>query len=59
MIQLNVAEGTQERTYKVEKAIGCVLKREALFCACHVFSREFRILGVCLIREENRREVKA
>jgi hypothetical protein len=24
-----------------------------------VFSREFRILGVCLIREENRREVKA
>jgi len=59
MIQLNVEEGIPEGTYKVVNVIGCVLEREALFCASHVLSREFRILVVCPIREENRREVKA
>jgi len=59
MIQLNVAEGSPEGTYKVVKVIGCVLEREALICASHVLSREFRILAVCLIREGNRMEVKA
>ena len=29
--------------------IGCVLEREALFCACHVMSRLFRMLSVNLI----------
>jgi hypothetical protein len=59
MIQLNVVEGSPEGTYNVVKVIGCVLEREALFCASHMLSRELRILAVCLIREENRMEVKA
>jgi hypothetical protein len=58
MIQINVAEGSPEGTYKVVKVIGCVLEPEGLFCASHLLSREFRILAVCLIREENRMEVK-
>jgi len=46
MIQLNVVEGRPESTYKV---IGCVLEREALFCATHVMSRLCRTLAVCSI----------
>ena len=34
------------------------MERQALFRSSHVLSREFRILAVCLIQEENRMEVK-
>jgi len=39
MIQLNVAKGRPEFTFKVVFVIRCVLEREALFCASHVMSR--------------------
>jgi len=39
IIQLHVAEGSQEGKYKVVWVIACVLGREALFCASHVMSR--------------------
>jgi len=39
--------------------IGCVLEREALFCASHVMSRELRMPAVCSIQQEKRMEVLA
>jgi len=47
MIQLQVAEASPERMYKVVWVIGWVLEQEALFCASHVMTIELRILAVC------------
>jgi len=36
MIQLHLVERSPERTNRVVYVIGCILEREALFCASHV-----------------------
>jgi len=38
MIQLHLAEGSKEGTYKVVKYIECVLEQEVLFCTSHMKS---------------------
>jgi hypothetical protein len=40
MIQLHVADTSSEGQYSVVQVIGCSLKREALFCASYVMSRQ-------------------
>jgi len=42
---------------KVVLIIRSVLEQEALCCASQVMSREFRMLAVCLVCEEQRIEL--